>query len=202
MSDISAATPLTPALDVLAAPEVRRQLHRLSVDEYHRLGEQGIIGERTELIRGVVVDKMSQSPLHVFLVQLLSDWLRQGVGEGWTIRLGNPVTTGDSEPEPDICVAPGKPKDYLTGHPKTGPLAIEVAVTSEKMDRVKASIYAEISIEEYWIVLAEEQSVEVFRQPVDGRFQSVTTLKVGDTLSPLAFPELTMPVTELFPDDA
>ena len=193
----------TPASVFLASPEIRERLHRLSLDDYHRLGEQGIIGERTELIRGVVIDKMSKSPLHAWLTSMLYTWLDRGVGDGWTVRSELPVTlkTSTSEPEPDVCVVRGSLHDYRKQHPTDATLAIEIAVSSEKLDREKALIYAEAGLQEYWLVLAEGASVEVYREPADGQYRSISTHKVGDTLSPLAFPELTMPVAELFPAD-
>lgn len=186
-------------LGVAPGPEVLEQVHRISVEKYHQLAESGIISERTELIRGVVVDKMSQSPLHCFVVQVLLNWLAKSLGEGWVIRPGNPITTYDSEPEPDLMVTEGSISSFLDSHPRTGVLAIEVAISSARLDRVKADIYAEASIDEYWIVYAERGYVEVHRKPVGGRYDQVTTLRPGDTLSPLAFPHLTLAVSELFP---
>jgi Uma2 family endonuclease len=180
-------------------PEVLERAHRISVEKYHELAKSGIIAERTELIRGVVVDKMSESPLHSWLIDLLGDWLRAGVGGDWRVREGHPLTAQDSEPEPDLLVAKGSRDTFRLAHPASGALAIEVAISSTRLDRVKADIYAEASIDEYWIVYAERGYVEVHRKPVEGRYDVVTTLRPGDTLSPLAFPHLTLAVSELFP---
>jgi Uma2 family endonuclease len=187
---------LTATFDLLALPEVRRQVHRMSVAEYQRLGATGYIAEKTELIRGVLVDKMSESPLHSFLATFLADWLRRGVTAEWRVREGHPLTLVDSEPEPDVAVV--KQAAYAATHPKTAALVIEVAVTSEKLDQQKAAIYAEAGVDEYWIVLANRQCVEVHRSPAAGKYASVATLRVGDVLSPLAFPHLSLPVDDLF----
>jgi len=50
--------------DILEIPDVRRRVSPLSVEEYHRLGEFNENGRRTELIRGIIIEKMSKSPLH------------------------------------------------------------------------------------------------------------------------------------------
>src|SRR4051794_5391447 len=47
---------------ILELPEVRRRISPLSVEEYHRLGEFNDNGKRTELIRGILIEKMSKSP--------------------------------------------------------------------------------------------------------------------------------------------
>ena len=41
-------------LSVLESPTLRARVSRLSVAEYHRLGEYNERGKRTELIRGIV----------------------------------------------------------------------------------------------------------------------------------------------------
>ena len=56
---------------ILEIPEVRQRVSRLSVAEYHRLEEFNQNGKRTELIRGIVFEKMSKSPLHATIVTRL-----------------------------------------------------------------------------------------------------------------------------------
>ena len=48
---------------ILEIPEVRQRISPLTVEEYHRLDEFNENGRRTELIRGVVIEKMSKSPI-------------------------------------------------------------------------------------------------------------------------------------------
>jgi hypothetical protein len=47
---------------ILDLPEVRQRVSPLSVEEYSRLDEYNENGKRTELIRGIVIEKMSKSP--------------------------------------------------------------------------------------------------------------------------------------------
>lgn len=68
----------------------------------------------------------------------------------------------DSVPEPDVAVVTGSRQDY-DDKPTTAALVVEVAVTSLAADRAKAALYAEASVGEYWIVLAEVGHVEVYR---------------------------------------
>ena len=42
---------------ILKMPEVRHRISRLSVEEYHRLHEFNENGRRTELIRGIVLER-------------------------------------------------------------------------------------------------------------------------------------------------
>ena len=59
---------MTALLDV---PEVRERLMRISVADYHRHAE----GQRTELLRGIVIEKMPSSPLHSFIADELRETL-------------------------------------------------------------------------------------------------------------------------------
>src|SRR5712692_2263557 len=133
---------------ILEIPEVRQRVSPLSVEEYHRLDEFNENGRRTELIRGIVIEKMSKSPLHCSVVKCLYDRIASILPEGFVIRREDPLTLSDSEPEPDIAVVRGAEADFLETHPTTAELVIEVAVSSPMLDRENASLYAEASVKE------------------------------------------------------
>ena len=77
----------------------------LSVSAYRVLGEAGLISKRTELLNGVVYQKMSKSPLHSALVRELLTLLAQAQLTGCFVSSEQPITCGDySEPEPDVLV--------------------------------------------------------------------------------------------------
>src|SRR5512139_964528 len=110
---------------ILEIPEVRQRISRLSVEEYHRLDEFNEHGRRTELIRGIVIEKMSKSPLHFSLAKWLYDTLAPILPEGYLVRQEGPLTLSDSEPEPDIAVVRGARADFLQTHPTTAELVAE-----------------------------------------------------------------------------
>src|SRR5437879_1016275 len=129
-------------------------LRRFTVDEYMRMARDGILppDERTELIDGRIVLKMSQDPPHVGGIALGNQVLIQELGATHyvvpqvTVRLSN-----WSAPEPDFVVIhrsrwrPGQP---LT----TGDLFVEISSSSLGVDRKhKASLYALAGIPEYWV---------------------------------------------------
>lgn len=77
---------------------------RLSVADYHKPGEAGILcpGERTELLDGWVVEKMSQDPPHAVLASLIMRLIASRLPTDWCVRCQAPVTLDGSEPEPDV----------------------------------------------------------------------------------------------------
>jgi Uma2 family endonuclease len=109
------------------------------------------------------------------------------------------LTLRDSEPEPDISIVRGSDDDYDDAHPTTACLIVEVAVSSVELDRELASIYAEAGVEEYWIVLVNEQAVEVYRRSAGGVYQEKLTVGVSETLACGSVPGLAIPLGELFP---
>jgi Uma2 family endonuclease len=162
---ISGSATLQAMTALLDMPEIRERVSPLSVAEYHQLGEFNENGRRTELIRGILIEKMSKSPLHYYLIETLRRMLSGQMQRDWDLRQEGPLTTADSEPEPDLAVVTGLLEEFRNAHPRTAALAVEVAVPSLSIDRVKALIYAEAGVTEYWIVCPEQKQVEVYRKP-------------------------------------
>jgi Uma2 family endonuclease len=183
---------------ILELPEVRARVSRMSVADYHLTPERNENGKRTELIRGIVIEKMSKSPLHSTIGTRLFKIVVSALPTGFTVRHDEPLTFLDSEPEPDVAVVRGRDSDFETAHPTTAALVIEVAVSSVRLDRELASLYAEAGVEEYWIVLGRERAVEVYRRPLDGVYQDKTTITAEQTLACLSVPGLTISLGELF----
>jgi Uma2 family endonuclease len=183
---------------ILEIPEVRQRVSRLSVAEYHGLGEFNENGRRTELIRGILIEKMSKSPLHRSICSRLYKMLLAALPTGYSVWKEEPLTFKDSEPEPDIAVTAGVEEDFKNEHPSTAELVIEVAVSSPLLDRANATLYAEAGVKEYWIVLALKRQVEVYRDPVNGTFRSTRVIQGNEILTCLSLPEFSVRLTELF----
>lgn len=170
----------------------------LTVPAYHALGEMGLIPEKTELLYGTVYRKMPKSPLHVFILTRLLELLRAVLPPGYLLRSEGPITIGNSEPEPDISIVPGKPEDFLREHPHTSELAVEVCVTSHEYDRSKLRAYAKAGVKEVWLVLAPEREIEVYSHPSGETFRDRHVLKSG-ALECKSIPALRIEVAALFP---
>ena len=180
-------------------PAIRARMHPISVETYHRLGEMGHLSERTELIRGVIIDQMPKTPLHSTVVALLGHLLNMILPEGWSVRCEQPLTFSASEPEPDMAIVRGSLGDYFSEHPHTAAVVIEVCVTSEALDRVKLGVYAEAGVAEAWLVLAEERRVERHTDPQDGVYRRVERAAWPETLPSTVVPSMVLPPEGLFP---
>jgi Uma2 family endonuclease len=170
----------------------------LSLADYHRLHEFNENGRRTELIRGIVIEKMAKTPLHRLLTSRLYRFLLALLPEGFQVWKEEPLTLADSEPEPDISVVRGTEADFAAAHPSTAELVVEIAVSSPALDRANATLYAEAGIKEYWIVLGNEKRVEVYRRPESGRYQETHTVEADEVLDCVAVPGVRVQLQNLF----
>lgn len=176
---------------------------RLSVDEYHRMIETGILDEeeRLELLEGVIVAMSPQDEPHAWPIQRLTRMLTKALGDEYDIRVQLPLTLGRSnEPEPDLAVVRSGPRTKGR-HPRTALLVIEVADDSLRKDRtVKAALYARFRIPEYWVVNVEAATIEVFTdpRPRSGVFGRVRTVGKRDPLVSESLPEVSVRVRDLF----
>ena len=184
---------------ILDLPEVRERISRLSVEDYHRLGEYNENGRRTELIRGILIEKMSKSPLHSAVAKALYDLLSERLkGQELVVRREDPLTLVDSEPEPDVSVVKGSKSDFFREHPKTAELVIEVAVSSAALDRANASLYAEAGVKEYWIVLANTREVELYRDPQGAEYRQRVLIPAGEMIECRTLPGVVIRPSDIF----
>jgi Uma2 family endonuclease len=183
-------------MNVAAVAAVRK----LTRAEYDRLVGMGWFqNERVELIDGILVAASPQGSSHAEAVTRLAERLIAGLLGRARVRVQLPIGIGDAaEPEPDLAVV--ALADYSRGHPEAAHLVIEVAESSLATDRlIKAQLYARGAIPEYWIVDLAGRVIEVYRRPENGTYASITTARLGERVSPLAFPDLALAVGEILP---
>jgi Uma2 family endonuclease len=178
--------------------------YRLTLEDYHRMGEAGILSEddRVELLEGQLVAMASIGPRHAIAVDTLMELLIPAVVGRAAVRVQNPVTLpNDSEPEPDIVLA----RRPWAGYPRTHPgpadvlLLVEAADSSREIDLgAKREIYASVGIREFWIVDLIEDCVIVCRDPSGGAYRSETRVAPSGMLDIEALPGVAIPAAPLF----
>jgi Uma2 family endonuclease len=145
-------------------------IFRLSVEQYHDMINFGILTEDdpVELLEGILVEKMPKKPGHSGATRKARETLKRVVPPGWFVDSQEPITTEDSEPEPDLAVIRGKPEDFLAQHPKPQDVGMtgEIADSTLARDRgSKKKLYARANIPVYWIINLVERQVEVYTEP-------------------------------------
>jgi Uma2 family endonuclease len=186
---------------IMATETVLKKL--FTVDEYHRMGDAGILPEnkRFELIRGEIIEMPPPKPPHSGRVNRLNHLFMARLENKVVVAIQNPSSIDDmSEPVPDVLILKTRADFYSEYHPVPADilLAIEVSYSTVRFDtKVKAPLYAEAGIQEYWILNIPKNVLEVRSEPVNGAYTRHEILKHGQTVSPRAFPEISFRIEEI-----
>lgn len=187
---------------------VRR--YRWTAKELYKLLDCGFFqGKRVELIEGVLYQMASQKNFHALGIEFTRERLAHAFGAGYWVRVQASLDlTPYSVPDPDIAVIAGSPRANATPtNPTSALLIVEVSDTTLSYDRGrKASLYARVSIPDYWILNLVQRQLEVLRSPVADsahrlgfRYDNKTILLASDVVSPLAAPHSLIKVADLLP---
>ncbi len=177
--------------------------HRFTIEEYHRMGQAGILAEdaRVELIEGEVVEMVPIGSHHAACVARLTHVFTLSLGNRVIVWVQSPVRlVPHSEPQPDLTLLRARPDFYAKAHP--GPedvlLLVEVADTTADLDRnVKVPLYAQARIPEVWLVDLTGECIEVFRRPTPQGYRDISQARRGQRLTLEAFPNLNLPADDL-----
>jgi Uma2 family endonuclease len=181
---------------------VERARRLFTIEEYHRMGETGILRpeDRVELINGEILEMSPIGSRHMACVNNLNRLLVLGLGTRAVVSPQNPVQIPiHSEPEPDVAVL--RPRSYKTSAPTSEDvlLLVEVAETSLRFDRtVKLALYARAGVPEYWLADAGAERVTVHRQPAGETYGDARVIGMEGALGLLAFPDVVIRVADLF----
>lgn len=179
-----------------------------SKSEYYRLGDLGFfLDQKAELLAGEIMVTSPQNSPHFAGLDRAAEVFRNRFGSAVWVRVQGPLDLGlVTEPEPDVSVVVGARRDYAV-HPTTALLVLEVSEATLRHDRGrKACLYAAGGIADYWIVNLVDDQLEVRRQPIPDAskphghaFADMRVLTRGENVTPLAFPNVVIPVADLLP---
>ena len=162
---------------------------RLTVDQVYELTAAGVFAENDnfELIDGEIVPMAAaKADWHAIMTSRLTRALARGLPDHLRLFVEPSVTFSPVRLlEPDLAVwtKGGMPRQVR------GPdlaLVIEVADSSLGYDlRVKAPLYAEHGVRDYWVVDAVRQTVRTHRAPADGRYTDVREYEAHEPVTAL-----------------
>jgi Uma2 family endonuclease len=178
---------------------------RFTVDAFERMIEAGVFREddRVELLDGEVVAMAALGRRHAEAVRNCNHGFSRRAGDGAVVDVQNPLDLRPhARPEPDVALL-RPPQARYRGRLPTAEdvlLVVEVAETSLTTDRdAKVPLYARAGIPEAWLINLVHDVVLVYREPTADGYRVVQTIRRGETVSPLAFPDWAIPVDELLP---
>jgi Uma2 family endonuclease len=176
---------------------------RIDVDEYHRMGDAEILRreDRVELIDGELI---AMSPIyapHNVRVMTLTQLFVRAVADRAVISVQSPVRLNRySEPEPDLLVLRPGFERYREALPTPADvlLLIEVADSSLRYDTsVKAALYGQHGVPEYWVIDIAGNCVLVHRGSGEAGYGTLFRAEHGDGLELTALPGLRSSVADL-----
>jgi Uma2 family endonuclease len=162
-------------------------VYRLTVEEYDRLAAAGtLVDLRVELIDGFLVRKPIPGPPHARAVEAAHEYIDRLLPPGWWMQAETPVRIPRFDvPEPDLSIVRGRRADFRGRHPSSGDIAllVEVADGTLELDRgEKRMAFAMGDIPIYWIINLIDRQVEVYSDPLQGRYQSSQVFRPGQTV--------------------
>jgi Uma2 family endonuclease len=185
-------------------------IKRFTLEEYHRLGELGFFaaGDRVELIRGELIYMAAKGTAHEACNRKLIRELFKLIGDRATLQDQSPVIMPtDGAPEPDFAIVKNRDDDYVTTHPTPEDvlLLIEISDSSLTYDQeIKLSLYAENTIQNYWIFNLLENVLETYSEPYQ-KFQGDFGYRIkkvalpSDAIALPHFPDLILDLSKTFP---
>lgn len=163
-----------------AQPATALPVHRIDVETYDQIVATGTLdGTNVELLEGVLTEMSPQSPQHAAAIEALTHHFADTSAR---VRVQSPLSIPpDSEPEPDLALLAEQPP--AGEHPRTALLVIEVAASSQAIDRnVKARLYARAGIPAYWLLDLATRTLETRTRPGKTGYSQVDTHREGDLI--------------------
>ena len=167
---------------------VAQQTYRFTAEEYHRMGEVGILPPdvRVELVDGEIKRMPPIHPPHASIVKRLNSLLAVQLEGIAVVGVQDPIRLDDyNEPQPDVTVLRFRDDYYARRHPTPADvlLAIEVADTSLSYDRdEKMPLYGRAGIPEAWLVDVQAGTITVFTEPHAGGYRGQRILSRGQEI--------------------
>ena len=180
---------------------------RFTADEYLAMEKAGVLHEddRIELMAGKILTMAPIGDYHVIGTSWLNRLLVRALGDLAMVQVQCPVYLNDgSAPQPDIAVVRLRPiSDTVRSFPPDVYLIVEFADSSLAYDSgPKLARYAEAGITEVWIANLRAREVTAHTAPAYSAYANVRTYRPGDSISPQAFPDVSLAVDGFMPPAA
>lgn len=196
---------LPPTTHHAPADAVAPARRRFTVAEYFAMAEAGILhqDERVELIDGEIIVMSPMGNPHRQSVNWMDLLLKETIGRRAMVQVQATIVLDDgTAPEPDLAVIRLRSvNDLVTVTPEEIYFLVEVADSSLEFDReTKLARYAAAGIPEVWIANLVDGRVEAYDDPVDGAYRNLRTVAAGQSISPRAFPDVVLVVSDFLPE--
>ncbi|WP_089729712.1 Uma2 family endonuclease [Candidatus Thiosymbion oneisti] len=180
------------------------QRHLISVREYFRMGETGVLDPEAccELIEGELFDMPPIGPSHSSKVIRLNRLFSRIIGDQAIVSVQNPTVLGDlSAPQPDLALLRWQEDFYEQAHPRPEDILVLVEVADSTLahdrDR-KLPLHARFAIPEVWLVDVVGKALIVHRDPENGSYRTRFQVQDLSHVTIAALPDSELDLRSLF----
>lgn len=181
--------------------------HRLTVDDYYRMAEVGVLAPdaRVELIDGEIVDMPPIGTPHSGTAIWLNRRFVSAVGDEAMVACQSTslILGRYSAPQPDLMLLRPRADCYRRANPTAQDvlLLVEVSESTLPYDRtIKAPLYSRHGIPEMWIVNLRDRELLRMRQPRLNDYAEIETLKAPGLVSISTLGDIKVDLSGLFDD--
>jgi Uma2 family endonuclease len=189
-------------MNALARALETSEPHRFTLEDVLRMQHAGILDAdaKVELIDGGLVEMASEGAEHTRAkMQIAYALMAQGQSRVVVIVDSTLRLSPTYAPDPDLYVYDADlPLAQVNGQ-NLG-LVIEVAQSTVAKDlSVKAEVYAEHGVRDYWVVDVNSAEIIVHRTLSGGVYRDVVRYSARDTVTSLVLPQLSLCLADLPP---
>ena len=175
-----------------------------AVDEFIDMVGAGVFQkeDRIELIDGKIIFMAPIGNYHQFCTDWLTMLLASALVGRTVVRVQGSIRLHiRSAPQPDVAMLRMRSFDDIRPYyPDDIFFVIEVADSSLSYDSgPKLARYASAGIPEVWVANLRVREVTAYADPSGPEYATVNTYRAGDSISPRAFPDISMTVDEFMP---
>lgn len=176
-------------------------IHAFTIEEYQQFLEtrSADASQRYELIKGVIYEMPPIGVEHASTVSILTRLLQLQLGNDYIVSVQNPIQVDESQPQPDLTVIEWAKWDRtVLPTADSISLVVEVSATTLAYDReIKAFLYAEAGIAEYWLVNLPDKVIQQYQSPTREGYTVQRDWKRGETITTHLLPLISIDVTEV-----
>ncbi len=152
-------------------PKERWRPYRIDVAMFEKMLEAGVFPSKNRIFlwNGRLFEKMTKNNPHIYAQEQIADLIRAMIPPGWITEQDQPfILSEKGRPEPDLKVAKGTRKDFLSKRPQPSDIALVVEVSDSSLPLDTRGVlqnYARAKIPVYWIVNIPDARIEVYSDP-------------------------------------
>jgi Uma2 family endonuclease len=174
---------------------------RWTIEEYYRLFNAGLLGERrTELADGVIVEMPQMNAPHGDALETVRDALLPRLPAGCRLAQQRPMSVGTAnDRQPDAMVYRPEDRHPITKHPTRPLWVMEISDSTLAYDTGdKLRLYAAAGIPVYWVLDLNSQTLLTYSEPTGDSYAVARAYRDDETVS-LPWPAEPIRVADLLP---